>query len=138
MAKKIDLTAETIRQIATSSAMGASYKDIEAQYLISAPRLAKLLRTDEARAIIEGIQEKTERAAVAYLKSKLCDLVDLTIKVIKSNLEEGNLNAVPLVFKALGVESKNEGMSAQQQTIQVILPNAREPQTIEVSDVEAP
>ncbi len=129
---KIDLEPEVIRQIATRKALGGSLREIEAEFGFSRPVVNRALCTDMAKSVIKGLIDDAVASAVVSIRRRLSDMNELAMNVMEQNLKEGNIEALKLYFKGLGLEkTENEG-AKQQQAIQVILPGSMKP---EIKDV---
>lgn len=129
---KIDLSPEVVRQISIERAMGASLNSLVDTFKVSKTVLNRVLEMDVSKAIVDDTRGKAQRAAVAYLRSEMCRLVDKTVKVIEKALDDGNLKAVPLVYTALGLEARSDNGVTTQQAIQVILPGRVDAKEIEI------
>lgn len=70
---------------------------------------------------VKLLQDGIVKKNVNKYKANTSELLDLVHKVLLKSLEEGDLKAVPLVLKSVGIDLP-EQEQRQAQTIQVILP----------------
>lgn len=138
MNQKIKTTPdpELTRQIATEYALVPSMREVAQKYGVTVGFVQKIVNSDPGAMIIADIREKALGAAVTVLKQGATRLVEKALRVIEDKLDKGDLNAVPLVFKLLGVDGKAEVKEAQQQVLQVILPPGIMPSKEVVSEVQ--
>lgn len=127
---KIVATPEQVKAISNDFALGASLRQLEETHRISRPVIKRILALEVSKLIVEETRGKATKAAVALLRSRMCDLVEQTVSVIEKALQNGDLKAVPLVFKVLGIEAETETKATQQQTIQVVLPQGVSPKEV--------
>lgn len=106
------LVAETLaRQVAVLIVSGVtSPKELQKRVPgdLSYEKIRAIMASDECRAAVEEITGPMVQSAKLALKRGMADLVPQTINVVKKHLEDDNLNAVPMVFKALQIEQVDQ------------------------------
>lgn len=123
---KIDVTPEVTRQIATRKALGASLRDLEAEFGYSRPVINRVLGTDMAKAVIKGLIDDAVASAVVAVRQKLADMTEIAMQTLEHHLrEEKSLEAVKIYLKGLGMDGVDKSEAKQQQAIQVILPGVQ-------------
>ncbi len=81
--------------------------------------------------------EQIKKQSISDLVHRVSKLVPMIESTIVTNLENGNINAVPHALRILGLGEETKGQQAQQ--LNVIMPGARAPKetiNIEVEDGE--
>lgn len=124
---KIDISPEQIRQLATRRALGASLRDLEAEFGISRPVITRALSTELGRGIVKEVIDSAVTGAVTAIRRELADMSDLALAALRYNLEKKNMEAIKTYFKALGMDTEEKNQGAQQQAITVVLPGASPP-----------
>lgn len=127
MTTKIDLTTDIIKAIATRKALGTSVRELSKEFGYSNVVINRALSTEIAKAIQKEIVESAVTGAVAVVRRELADLVPLTLQAVRAQLEDNSLEAVKIVYRALGMEQQEEKQGNATQAIQVILPGAQAP-----------
>lgn len=100
---------------------GSSQKAIAAELNISERQVKLMLNSDEFPEVVKNLGESLSAEAKNKLRKGLAGLVDKSLKVLEANLEEGELEAVKIVFRGLGFDQQDQKQVDTQ--IQVILPN---------------
>lgn len=132
--KKIEVTPEITRQIATRRAMGIPLRDLEKEFGFSRPVIGRILASEMGRAIQKEIVDSAITGAVMIIKRELSEMNQLALRALRLNLEKANMEAVKTYFKALGLETVEKDQGNQQQVIQVVLPGQSAPK--EIKDVD--
>ena len=133
--RKIEVDAEVVRLMAMDRAMGVYLRDISKKHGFSVPVVSRTLSGDMAKSIIKGIVDDSVSAAVIAVRRKLADMTELAMQVIEDQLKEGNLEAVKIYFKGLGIDTVEKKDPNQAQSITVILPG-KQPEKEVKSDVK--
>lgn len=124
---KIEPTPEITRQIATRRALGASLRELEAEFGYSRPVINRILGSEMAKAIIKGLIDDAVASAVVAVRRRLADMTETAMGVIEHHLkEEKSLEAVKLYFRGLGLD-QTEKTAPSQQALQIIMPGASPP-----------
>lgn len=126
---KVELTTVQIRTIATLSALGKNKKQISDEIGLSTFLVTRALSSEEGKTIRKVLIDSAVEAAVIELKGGLSELIQLTLKVIRQQLEKSNLNAIPYVYKALGVETQDP-VKPGNQTLTIVMPGAKSPDNV--------
>ena len=122
--EKIEFTDELIQRVADFAAKGNNAMDVSKEMKLSYPLIRKMMRTPM-------YQEEIRRATIQQLSS----LMGLATKVVKQQLEEGNLDAVKIVYKAFNLLDPEPVQAQKQDTgITIVLPQGMN-QLNEVIDV---
>lgn len=112
----------TKQVVALSLEQVPEYKIAE-QLSISRHKVKKLLRSDEAKALLEEEGDKAIVKARESFKRKLDALAPLAYEALKKNLEDHKLDAVRIFAEVTGLKHKEEEKQ-QDATLQVFLPGA--------------
>ncbi len=77
--------------------------------------------------------EQIKKQSISDLVHRVSKLVPMIESTIVTNLENGNINAVPHALRILGLGEETK--STQQQALTVVMPGAKAPkETIEIED----
>ena len=131
---KIEVTPEITRQIATRKAIGATLRELEAEFGYSRPVINRVLASDVAKAIIKEVVDSAVTGAVSAIKRELADMSDLALAALRDNLKEGSMEAVKTYFKALGMEGQATEAPEKSQQMVIVMPGAKPPKDIEVGN----
>lgn len=129
--EKIEVTPEVVRQLATRRAVGASMRDLEAEFGFSRPVVSRILASDLAKSVVKGLTDSAIEAAAIEARRGLSEMVKMANAAVLENLKTFNLEAAKIIYKAIGVEAIEKQESRQQQAIQVILPGAVAPKEVD-------
>ncbi len=130
--KKIEVTPEITRQMATRRAVGATLRDLEQEFGFSRPVVNRVLSTDMAKAVVKGLIEDAVGSAVIEVRRGMADMATVVTKVLRKHLEDDSLEAVKIVLKGLGMDAVEKTDVKQAQTFTVILPGQQAAKEIEV------
>jgi hypothetical protein len=120
-----------IRQVAALTLSGVnSINGVAKQLDVSRHQVRKVLAHPEYKKLLEELADKELLPVLMDMRSRIAKLGAKSIDVLSSHLDEGSLDAVKLVFKALGLEQQEK--AAGDTSIQVILPGASEEKSVEV------
>lgn len=130
-----DLVEENLAaKIAAMAVTGMQCKAITAALIKDGHELTwrkvhRIMQSEEFKGFIRDYTDESLAMAKATVRSESAKLVKKAMSVLDQHLEDGNLNAVPLVFKVLGVmepeaEKKVDG------NITIVLPGAEAPKNI--------
>jgi coenzyme F420-reducing hydrogenase beta subunit len=115
--EKVEFTDELIQRVADFAAKGNNAMDVSKEMKLSYPLIRKMMRTPM-------YQEEIRRATIQQLSS----LMGLATKVVKQQLEEGNLDAVKIVYKAFNLLDPEPVQAQKQDTgITIVLPQGMNP-----------
>jgi len=136
--EKLEITPITIRQTAMLKSVGRSAMEIAQELNISQSSVLRLLKRDDTKALIKSMETTAIQSAISVLKVELSRLLQKAVQVIERKLDEGDLDAVRVLFKGVGVESQEATKDSSQQ-ITVIMPGApQEPRMIQADIVQNP
>lgn len=122
------------KQVAALRISGMSKEEIANKIRISRRQVDNVIKSDEYKVIITEIGESAVMEAKNVLKRRVSELVPQAYEALKNNLAEDNMEAVKVVFKAVGLEQKEE--SAQGDTsITILMPGQQEPKDVN-ADIE--
>lgn len=107
--------------IAAMLISGKSVSAIAEEMGLSRSAVNKITKTPEFKAHLQDISDSMVSTAVNTWKSSMSGLISKAMTVVERKLEEGELEAVKLVMKSIGVEKQVE--TQQQGAIQIVLPN---------------
>jgi CRISPR/Cas system CSM-associated protein Csm2 small subunit len=121
-----------IQQIAALAIAGTtSILGVSKALNISRHQVRRFMADPRYREILDEVAEKELVPAITSMRNKIAKLGDKAIRVLEQHLDEGNLDAAKMVFKAMGLEAQEERQ--MDTTIQVIMPGAHDDaKTIEV------
>jgi hypothetical protein len=130
-----DITPEMVRQLATRRVLGVSLRELEKEFGVSRFLINKALASDTGKAVMKGLTEDAVKACVLQAKQELTSMLPLVLTALRTNLEEGSMEAVREYFRVLGVSAPApEKVTQQTQAIQIILPGHNQPKDIEVKN----
>ena len=119
------------RQIASMLASGSTAYVIAQELDLARTTVARIANSNATRALVKEIGESSVAAAKAQIRMETAGLVKKIMAVIHQQLDEGNLDAVKVGLKVLGFNDQ-EQIAPGVQTLNVIMPGADQPRTIEV------
>jgi len=135
-APKKELHPALIRTIAIEYASGKSERELEAEFQVSRFLIKKALRSEEGKTIQKDLADNAIESARNKLRTGMSELADLATKVIKKELEDGNIQAVAYVYKALAIETQEQGKIDRAPSLTVVLPGAVAPESVEKKTIE--
>lgn len=121
----------TCRKVAMLAVTGQSQTQIMAELGLTRGMLKKVLDDPICSKAIAEAGDEIAKAATTQIKKALGQMTTLALKALEGNLRDGNMEAVKVHFKAMGVLTEAP-IAPQDTTIQVILPGQDGPTTIEV------
>ncbi len=92
---------------------------------ISWRQIKKILDTQECKDIVKEVTDVAVSQGKALAKSEMARLVNKAVKVVEFHLDENNLQAVPILFKAIGVDQQEQQQQGNQ-SLTVVLPGTAE------------
>lgn len=107
--------------IATLAFSGLTTTEIAAKVDMSEYRVSRLMKEPEFKALLKASAEDMIADSANIWKGAMWKLIPKALKVIEKALDEGELEAVKLVMKSVGVEKTEVAPSGG--TLQVILPD---------------
>lgn len=126
---------QILERAAVLSLTGAPRTQIAQELGLSDKAAKRLMDSDEFKQVVQTMGDALSVEAKSKLKKGLARLVDKSLRVLEDNLDEGELEAVKLVFRGLGLEQTDGKIQDTQ--INVILPNLQpEENVIEVKPNE--
>ena len=117
-----------IPSIATARFAGQSIKDISTSIGIGGTQLRGIINSQEYEDFLKDLQNQSLKHAMSSFRSELDRLSPLAVKALRTNLEEGKIEAVKLYSQLIGA-LKPEERAEQQQAIQIVLPEGMMPKT---------
>jgi adenine specific DNA methylase Mod len=117
-----------VKQIAALKLQGVSGNDIAKQLKLSRYAVQKTINSDEFKAELKQLADRAVEGALLAFKSKIESLEPLAYAALKSNLQEGQLEAVKVWARFVGMDDKREEKADNQ--IQIILPGQQEVKTV--------
>lgn len=121
---QIDIDAANIARIAPLRLSNVGIIKIATELKLTKHYVTRILDTAEFRAKIREISDEMTSQAVNTWKASISALVPEAIGVLKNSLAEGDLEAVKLVVRSLGIEKQET--QVQQGNITVVLPDFSE------------
>lgn len=127
-----------VAKIANLAAMGAGQQKMakilseETGQNITWRQIKRVLDSQECKDIIREITDVAISQSKASVRMEMGRLVPKAVKVVEFHLDENNLQAVPILFKAIGVDQQEEGPKGQQ-NITVVLPGVIEKPAQEIT-----
>ncbi len=122
---KILVSEDDTRLIAARRARGLTLRELETEFSLTRPVINRVLDTPLAKQVIKDISYDIVATEIAHNRRAVAELLPKAVEVILKQLEEGNLKAAELVIRASGMMAVDQSKeTAQQQTIQVILPGS--------------
>jgi hypothetical protein len=91
----------------------------------------RIVKSEAFKELVNKAGDDSLLPALAEAKNKLAKLTSKAIKVIEYQLDENNLDAAKIVLKAVGVD-KDDGKAEQDTVLNIIMPGATEPKSIDV------
>lgn len=118
-----ELEQSLVKQVVALSLEQVPEYKIAEQLKISRHRVKKLLRSDEAKSLLEEEGDKAIVKARESFKRKLDALAPLAYEALKKNLEEGKLDAVRIFAEVTGLKHKDDE-KPQDAALHVYLPGS--------------
>lgn len=117
--------------IAAMLISGRSVSSIAEELKLSRSAVNKITKTPEFKAHLQDISDSMVSTAVNAWKSAMSGLISKSMAVVERKLDEGDLDAVKVVMKSIGMDKQVE--TQQQGTLQIVLPDYnRKPEPKEV------
>ncbi len=92
-----------MKQVASLAAAGTSQNQIAEQLGLNKHQVKKILSTPACKKLITEVGDTAMSTAISVIKNRTAGLVDKALKALECSLDEGELEAVKLVFKTVGV-----------------------------------
>ena len=126
-AKEIIVEAAA-KQIAILIASGKSVNSIAKELKISYNKVKNIMETYHFKKHLLEYQEEFTKMARTKFARGADELVEMALNVVREHLENGNLQAVPMVMKMARMDQAGEDTNKQETdtVIQVVLPSAPE------------
>lgn len=123
MAKDIqlDIDAANISRIAPLRLANVGINRIAEELKLTKHYVTKIVNSQEFTAKLREVAEEATSQAANSWKASISNLVPEAISVLKQALEKGDLEAVKLIVRSLGVEKQET--QVQQGNITVVLPD---------------
>jgi hypothetical protein len=121
---EVVLSEVIIRQVATASlAPGCTPAKISEQTGLSVYQVRKVMAREDFKKFLKELTEEALAPAKLKLKHAFSDMADSVITAMHKNLDEGNMEAVKVALKVMGLmdEEKVTGDT----TIQVMMPGSQ-------------
>lgn len=133
-----ELTPHEYYQIALAKTKGATILELAKQFNMSTFTICKALKKDVVKDHIKTIENDVLVEAMSELKLGLSKLTGKAIKALEKAIEDGNMMAVGLFFKGLGVGAEDNSKKDGPQNLTIVMPGATtEKPAIEIqSEVE--
>lgn len=125
--------ATILERIAVLSLSGTPKTQIGKELGLSPRQVTTLMEQDEFQAVVQNLGESLSNEAKNKLRKGLARLVDKSLKVLETSLDEGELEAVKVVFRGLGFDRPDDTHAGT--SITVNLPTTTE-EIIEVKQEE--
>lgn len=106
--------------IAAMLISGKSVSAIAEELGITRSAVNKITKTPEFKAHLQDISESMVSTAVNSWKSSMSHMIGKAMAVVERKLDEGELEAVKIILRSLGMDNKQETSSTG--TLQIILP----------------
>lgn len=119
-----------IRKIASLADTGLQPKDIAAKLKLTVHQVKRLQASDEYKALMIEVGDKYLAEAKTKWSQGMARMLDKCLRVIERNLDEGNLEAVKIAIKSLGISEAEK--STGDSTINIVLPTGVGDKVIEV------
>lgn len=119
-------------KVAILAVGGRKVTQIAKELDISPNRVKRILGSDDCIAHMQSIEREALSAAKSRIKVGTAELADLILDAIKTNLRDGNIQAVMPALKILGL-AENDNAPAQDNKLIVVMPGAEDPRTINVT-----
>lgn len=121
-AKIYDLIDETQAKLVASLVLqGITQEDIATQLKITKYAVSKIAKSDEFKEALADVSERAINVSISKWKSRMEELEPLAYDAIKKALKRGDLKAVEIFVKTLGIDKQVATQAGG--NIQVILPN---------------
>lgn len=131
---QIDIDAANIARIAPLRLANVGINKIAKELKLSNHYVTKILDTGEFRTKLRDIADEATSLATNSWKNSVANLVPEAVEVLKQALEKGDLEAVKLIVRSLGIEKQEA--TVQQGNITVVLPDFNEPKHVDIEVVE--
>lgn len=132
MAKTIqlDIDVANIARIAPLRLANIGINKIAKELKLSNHYVTRILDTSEFRTKLRDIADEATSLATNSWKNSVANLVPEAVNVLKQALEKGDLEAVKLIVRSLGIEKQETAV--QQGNITVVLPDYSETKQIDI------
>lgn len=107
---------------------------IAKQLGISPARVSKVVKSQAYKELIEKSVDKTLVSALDSARAEMAKLTKEAVRVIAERLKGNDLDAAKMVLKGIGLDSQDN--KPQEAAINIIMPGAESPVTVETKKVE--
>ncbi len=120
-----------IQQVAHMLMAGNIVRDIAAATGLSTQQVNKMTAKDDFKAYLREYSEKMVATAANTWKGAMMERIPIALKALDKSLKAGDLEAVKIMMRTLGVDKLPE-QSQQAQSLQIILPDYNNTKVVEV------
>lgn len=121
---QLDIDAANISRIVPLRLANVGINKISKELNLTGHYVTKILDTPEFRAKLRDVADEATALAANSWKNSISNLVPEAVEVLKQALEKGDLEAVKLIVRSLGIEKQEAHV--QQGNITVVLPDFSE------------
>lgn len=130
-----ELTEELLySKISVMAIAGNNVTDIAKSLNLSTYKIGRIMSTDGYKTHLKDLTEEVVSGAANTFKSQVAALAQDAIRVLKKNLDSGELEAVKLITRILGVEKQSEAV--QNSNLTVVFPDSVMPPKDVKADIE--
>lgn len=119
-----------IKQIASLIVAQTPEERIAEQLRITRREVRKILLTDACKVAIKEIGDAAVRVAIQTIRTRTSHLAHLATDVLEKNLAKGDLEAVKLVYRTVGIFEAAEAKPQGDTNLTVVLPGKVEPKDV--------
>lgn len=123
------------KQVASLMATGVPQSQIAKSLKIAVGTVKRLSETDLAKRVMLEIGEEVVHTAKVWVRANAARLKEKMIKNLEYNLEQNNLNAVPITMKILGFGE--EVKDDKPANYVIVMPGAEQPRSITPGFIES-